>query len=100
MVLTTRGSGQDDSPDGLGWPQDGLWHHVVAVYDRTTNVKTIYLDGAVLVHPAVLHPGDTLGQLGGHPQQSGQDQPERRPGTTQRDDHRHAGDIADAYVLP
>ncbi|MFP6875997.1 MAG: LamG-like jellyroll fold domain-containing protein, partial [Roseibacillus sp.] len=43
-VLTTRGTGQDDNL-ATPVPQDGLWHHVLAVYDRSTNVKTIYVDG-------------------------------------------------------
>jgi hypothetical protein len=43
-VLTTRGTGQDDNqPTPV--PQDGLWHHVMAVYDRATNIKTVYVDG-------------------------------------------------------
>ena len=32
---------------------DGKWHHVVAVYDGATRVKTVYVDGTAYVAPAI-----------------------------------------------
>ncbi len=44
-TITTRGAGADDSPVGAPFPQDGQWHHLVGRVDRTTNEKTIFVDG-------------------------------------------------------
>ncbi|MGB0328610.1 MAG: LamG-like jellyroll fold domain-containing protein, partial [Akkermansiaceae bacterium] len=44
-TITTRGAGADDNPTGAPYPQDGQWHHLVGRVDRTTNEKTIWVDG-------------------------------------------------------
>jgi hypothetical protein len=57
-TITTRGAGADDNPTGAPFPQDGQWHHLVGRVDRTTNEKTIWVDGVQI--------GDT-GFLNGNP---------------------------------
>jgi hypothetical protein len=44
-TITTRGAGADDNPQGAAVPQDGEWHHIVGRVDRSTNEKTIFVDG-------------------------------------------------------
>ncbi len=53
-------------------------------------------DRAVLVLVPELHRQSALGELGAHPEQAGDDHPQRRARSADRDRDRDAGDVADA----